>query len=250
MMEEKKKRGRPRTQKYWQEEEIQQSIIDFFTYRDERSFTKMYKYLYPLFKGSLYKQFTFSDHDMVNDILSETFISIYNKIGKLDPLEYPNVYNYLYTILTNTALQYIRTAKIVKFRNKEAYESYHDDLMQISYCDEEENIIKYDIILDIINNLEWEFRDFVIDKYVNHMKNPELVIKYEWPLSMVKNRAWQAINRIRQQYRIQVKGSKEKPIVSKPKSYRKTIENAIEHVRDCRKNGFEKVTKIKNKNGK
>ena len=77
---------------------------EFIDTGSEKSFTKLFNLLYPYFRHIL-KKYYVKDNDLVNDILSSTFESIYNSREKLEKDK--NVFNYMYTIMVNHTYWYL-----------------------------------------------------------------------------------------------------------------------------------------------
>lgn len=65
--------------------------------------------------------------------------------------------------------------------------------------------MKHEIALQCINDLPAKYRDLIVDKYVNNIKQIDLEEKYDMNLNTIKTRARKAVDLLNDLYRIRTK---------------------------------------------
>jgi len=172
---------------------LQQIALQFFTNRTDKNFTELVNRLKPGLSSYVYR--FLEDKETSNDIVSKTFITIWEKID-----QYNDKYNFstwVYTIAKNECLHYIRENK--KNISHEMLTENHSKLlklyspvenMNIELINQEEDIVVtlYNKTVEAINELKEPYKTVMIEREINNKKLHDIANDLNWKLSTVKTR--------------------------------------------------------------
>ena len=178
---------------------IDREIIDelglkFYKDRTNESFTEFYEYFHPVINNYIWKNFPVLS-SRINEVKSGFFFATFTNIEQFKP-------DYSFSawcsgILRNECLaNFNRKARKGKETlNRGHYpidENTFNDTIMISnieqWIEDEDTNFKLNILYRELNNLPPLYKDIMIDKYVNGLKNPELVVKYNLIEKTIKTR--------------------------------------------------------------
>jgi RNA polymerase sigma factor (sigma-70 family) len=199
----------------------------------ERAFKALYNALEPVMLRYLY---SFTKN---NDDSKEVFVLAMTKVSQNISMydEVKNAFStWVYTVVKYEAMQYVERARRtndvcyldivytiddVKERDDDSdiYSkllSTNKDRLAIevdfenfifSNKNEYDDITnkKYEIALQCINDLPEKYRNLIIDKYVNNIKQTELEERYDMNLNTIKTRSRKAVDLLNELYRIRTK---------------------------------------------
>lgn len=184
---------------------IQSLAIDFIQNKNGYTFKKLVDRLKPglmLFAG----KYVGGDRDLSNEIVSQTFINIWEKIE-----QYNSAYNFstwVYAIAKNEALGQLRLLK--KNLSHEQLTANHSSLLKVYstpvYMDlecvgpngEELTQHLYDLTIKEINLLEEPYKTVMYEREVNQKQLQDIAEHLEWNLNTVKTRLRKARQEIAQ----------------------------------------------------
>ena len=173
---------------------IQTIALDFVEKRDNDSFTILIDRLRPGLTSFVYRYI--QDRDLINEVLSQTFISIWEKID-----QYNSKYNFstwVYAIAKNEALGQIRVKN--KTLSHEKLTENHSRVLKmhspIDVLETEvigpvgENLIQqlYDASLNAIHNLREQYKTVMIERQINGKQLQKIADELGWNTSTVKTR--------------------------------------------------------------
>lgn len=177
------------------EESIQSLALNFIAEKNEIYFKKLIDRLKPgllLFAG----KFVGGDKDLCNEIVSQTFISVWEKIE-----QYNTQYNFstwVYAIARNEALGQLRTNK--RNLSHENLTENHSKLLKmyspLVYTDLEcvgpsgEELTKhlYDLTIEEIKLLDEPYRTVMYEREINNKQLQDIAVDLDWNLNTVKTR--------------------------------------------------------------
>ena len=173
---------------------IQTIALDFVEKRDNDSFSILIDRLRPGLTSFVYRYI--QDRDLINEVLSQTFISIWEKID-----QYKTKYNFstwVYAIAKNEALGQIRIKNKTLSHDK-LTENHSRVLKMYSPIDSletevigptGENLIQqlYDASLNAINNLREPYKTVMIERQINGKQLQKIADELGWNTSTVKTR--------------------------------------------------------------
>jgi len=173
---------------------IQTIALDFVEKRDNESFTVLIDRLRPGLTSFVYRYI--QDRDLINEVLSQTFISIWEKID-----QYKSKYNFstwVYAIAKNEALGQIRIKNKTLSHDK-LTENHSRVLKMHSPIDSletevigpvGENLIQqlYDASLNAIHNLREPYKTVMIERQINGKQLQKIADELGWNTSTVKTR--------------------------------------------------------------
>lgn len=173
---------------------IQSVALDFIEKKDNQTFSDLIDRLRPGLTSFVYKYV--QDRDVVNEVLSQTFISIWEKID-----QYNSKYNFstwVYAIAKNEALGQIRINNKTLSHEK-LTENHSKNLKLNSPTDEfetevigptgEELVQKlYDASVHAIYNLDEPYKTVMIEREVNRKQLQTIADELGWNTSTVKTR--------------------------------------------------------------
>jgi RNA polymerase sigma-70 factor (ECF subfamily) len=179
---------------YKKEKSIQILAIEFIEKRDNRSFSELVDRLKPgllLFSNKFV-----NDKDICQEIISQTFISVWEKID-----QYNNKFSFstwVYAIAKNEALGQLRLKK--KNLSHDRLSENHSKILKLYstpiYMDLEcmipngEELTKnlYDLTLMEINNLSEPYKKVMYEREINKKQLQLIAIDLGWNLNTVKTR--------------------------------------------------------------
>ena len=106
-------------------ESLQTIALDFVEKRNNSSYTKLINRLKPGLQSYVYKYI--KDRDICNEVLSQTFITVWEKIEQYKPVF--NFSTWVYTIARNEALGQIRGEK--RYISHEKLTENHSKILQM-----------------------------------------------------------------------------------------------------------------------
>jgi len=173
---------------------IQTIALDFVEKKDNDSFTILIDRLRPGLTSFVYRYI--QDRDLINEVLSQTFISIWEKID-----QYNSKYNFstwVYAIAKNEALGQIRV-KNKTLSHEKLTENHSRVLKMYSPIDSletevigptGENLIQqlYDASLNAIHNLREPYKTVMIERQINGKQLQKIADELGWNTSTVKTR--------------------------------------------------------------
>lgn len=173
---------------------IQSIALDFIEKKNNQTFSDLINRLKPGLSSFVYKYI--QDRDIINEVLSQTFISIWEKID-----QYNSKYNFstwVYAIAKNEALGQIRINNKTLSHEK-LTENHSKNLKLNSPTDEfntevigpagEELVQKlYDASISAIYNLDEPYKTVMIEREVNGKQLQKIADDLGWNTSTVKTR--------------------------------------------------------------
>lgn len=168
--------------------------------RAENEFNDLYMRLRPGIQN--YVSGFIKDPDVVDDVVSNTFIKLWTKIDQFNP-EF-SISTWLYRIARNEALGVLNTQS-----NKASLDQLNEFGVQITTAgtvmdteldadlfkserewleDDNEFQATLDAIYIAILDLDDKYRDICKDRLLNNIKYQDLAEKYDLPLQTIKNR--------------------------------------------------------------
>jgi RNA polymerase sigma-70 factor, ECF subfamily len=173
---------------------IQSIALDFIEKRDNASFAILMKRLKPGLNSYIYKYI--KDKDLCNEVLSQTFITIWEKIDQYNPKW--NFSTWVYAIAKNETLGQIRIKNKTMSHDKMT-ENHSKLLANFSpTCSINvecigptgEQLIQdlYDASLNAINNLKEPYRTVIFEREINQKQLQDIADQLSWNLSTVKTR--------------------------------------------------------------
>jgi RNA polymerase sigma-70 factor (ECF subfamily) len=189
---------------------VQTTALNFIEKKDNKSFTHLINRLKPGLTSFVYKYI--QDTDVINEVLSQTFISVWEKVD-----QYNSTYNFstwVYAIAKNEALGQIRNRN--KNLSHDKLTENHSKMLKLysptdSFNDEVvgptgEKLIQqlYDASLNAINGLKEPYKTVMIEREVNRKQLQTIADELGWNTSTVKTRLRKArkdiANNVRKHY--------------------------------------------------
>jgi len=189
---------------------VQVTALNFIEKKDNETFTNLIDRLKPGLTSFVYKYI--QDKDVINEVLSQTFISVWEKVD-----QYNSKYNFstwVYAIAKNAALGQIRNrnrnlshdkltenhSKILKMYAPT--DNFNDEV--IGPVGEELVQQLYDASLNAINKLKEPYKTVMIEREVNRKQLQTIADELGWNTSTVKTRLRKArkdiANNIKKQF--------------------------------------------------
>lgn len=174
---------------------IQTTALNFVEKRDNNTFSILMSRLKPGLKSFIYNRYI-QDVDLINEVISQTFISMWEKVE-----QYNTKYNFstwAYAIAKNEALGQIRINN--KTLSHEQLTENHSKLLKNSSPVENpeyevmapvgEELIQqlYDASLNAIQELKEPYRTVMIEREVNKKQLQTIATELGWNTSTVKTR--------------------------------------------------------------
>lgn len=176
-------------------ESLQSLALDFVAMRSEVSFKKLLDRMKPGLMLFV-KRFVGNDRDMCEEIVSQTFINIWEKIDQYNP-EY-NFSTWTYAIAKNEALGQLRQSKrnvsheqMVENQSKvlKLYSgAFYMDLECVGPRGNELTQYLYDLTIKEIHCLEEPYRTVMLQREVNKLQLQDIADELQWNLNTVKTR--------------------------------------------------------------
>jgi RNA polymerase sigma-70 factor (ECF subfamily) len=173
---------------------IQTIALNFIENKTNESFTMLINRLKPGL--SSFASYIVKDKDLTNEVLSHTFIAIWEKIHLYDT-KY-NFSTWAYAIAKNEALGLLRNKN--KNLSFDKYMNNHSRLLQLynpvfnmntevmGPTGEELTQKLYDASLSAINQLEEPYKTVMIEREINQKQLNDIADDLQWNLSTVKTR--------------------------------------------------------------
>jgi len=189
---------------------VQTTALNFIEKRDNETFSNLINRLKPGLTSFIYKYM--QDRDVINEILSQTFISIWEKVD-----QYNTDYNFstwVYAIAKNEALGQIRNRN-KNLSHDKLTENHSRILKMYSPTDSIESEVigpvgeeliqqLYDASLNAINSLKEPYKTVMIEREVNRKQLQTIADELGWNTSTVKTRLRKArkdiANKVKKQY--------------------------------------------------
>jgi RNA polymerase sigma factor (sigma-70 family) len=176
------------------ENSIQSIALDFLKRRNNTSFTKIISRLKPGLMSYTYKYV--QDRDLCKEIVSKTFISVWEKLDQYDS-KY-NFSTWVYAIAKNESLGQLR----VKNRNyshekltenhskllKEYSPVFNMDIEVIGPSGPELTRSIYEKALEQINSLDEPYKTVMVEREIRNKSLQKIASDLNWNLSTVKTR--------------------------------------------------------------
>lgn len=173
---------------------VQHMALDFIEKKDNNTYSILIERLKPGLYSYIYKYV--QDHDIISEILAQTFISAWEKID-----QYNSQYNFstwIYAIAKNEALGQLRTMnktvshdKLVEARSKVLQD--HSPVFEMEtefYAPTGEDVIKqlYDASVAFIEELPEPYKTVMFEREINQKQLGDIADMLGWNLSTVKTR--------------------------------------------------------------
>lgn len=173
---------------------VQSIALNFIEKRDNKSFTQLINRIKPGLNSFIYKYI--QDKDIINEVTSQTFISVWEKID-----QYNTNYNFstwVYAIAKNEALGQIRIKNksvshdtLSENNSKALLKSspvFNPEIEVIGPVGEEIIQELYDASLNAIQNLKEPYKTVMIEREVNKKQLHIIANELGWNTSTVKTR--------------------------------------------------------------
>jgi RNA polymerase sigma-70 factor, ECF subfamily len=173
---------------------IQNIALEFIENKNNETFTKIVNRLRPGLLSFAYKYV--KDRDLSNEVVSQTFISVWEKIDQYNPKF--KFSTWVYAIARNEALGIIRSGN--KTLSFDKYTDNHSRLLQIynpvfnmnTECiapiGEELSQQLFDASISAIHSLNEPYKTVMIERELNQKQLSDIAIDLGWNLSTVKTR--------------------------------------------------------------
>jgi len=173
---------------------IQTIALNFLENKSNRNFSLLIKRLTPGLYSFAYN--FVKDKDLANEVISQTFVAIWEKIDQYDT-KY-NFSTWAYAIAKNEALGILRNKN--KNLSLDKYSENHSKLLQlytpvstmniecIGPKGEELTKMLYDVSISAINNLDEPYKTVMIERELNQRQLTDIANHLGWNLSTVKTR--------------------------------------------------------------
>lgn len=173
---------------------VQTMALNFIEKKNNETYTALINRLKPGLSNFIYKYV--QDKDMINEILSQTFISAWEKID-----QYSADYNFstwIYAIAKNEALGQLRIMsktvshdKLTEARSKVLAE--HTPLVEMEtelYGPIGDDVVKqlYDASVSMMHELPEPYKTVMIEREINQKQLNDIADMLGWNLSTVKTR--------------------------------------------------------------
>lgn len=173
---------------------VQSIALNFIEKKDNKSFTQLINRIKPGLNSFIYKYI--QDKDIINEVTSQTFISVWEKID-----QYNTNYNFstwVYAIAKNEALGQIRIKNksvshdtLSENNSKALLKSspvFNPEIEVIGPVGEEIIQELYDASLNAIQNLKEPYKTVMIEREVNKKQLHIIANELGWNTSTVKTR--------------------------------------------------------------
>jgi len=176
------------------ENSIQAVALEFLEKRDNTTFRTLINRLKPGLISYTYKYV--KDMDLCQEIISKTFIAVWEKLDQYNP-KY-NFSTWVYAIAKNESLGQLRTKsrnlsheKLTENHSR-VLKSYSPiftmDIEVIGPSGDELTTVLYDKTIEEIEELEEPYRTVMIEREVNQKRLQDIAEDLDWNLSTVKTR--------------------------------------------------------------
>ena len=173
---------------------IQSIALEFIENKNNETFTKIVNRLRPGLLSFSYKYV--KDRDLSNEVVSQTFISVWEKIDQYNPKF--KFSTWVYAIARNEALGIIRSGN--KTLSFDKYTDNHSHLLQtyspvfnmntecMAPSGEELTQQLFDASISAIQELTEPYKTVMIERELNQKQLSDIAVDLGWNLSTVKTR--------------------------------------------------------------
>ena len=167
--------------------------LNFKENTNERNFNSLYFKIKPYLEDWISR---FVKGDQVSEILNDTMLVIWKKIGTFDPSK-SSFKTWVWTISKRICFNYLRKEKNKKTNSLDLMiEDYGFDIpYQNDSKFNKDKLLQ--IVLDEINSLDYKYKKFFIDVYKHNLDHKSISRKRNIPLHTVKNRLYYGRNKIK-----------------------------------------------------
>lgn len=172
---------------------LQAIALDFVQTKTEKTFAVLMNRLKPGLFSYVYN--FIKDKEATQDILSKTFIAIWEKSN-----QYNDKYNFstwAYAIAKNESLHYIRESN--KTVSREMLAENHSKILKLNspvdninielIDGDDDNVMNlYNETIKVIHSLDEPYRTVMIEREINQKKLQDIASDLDWNLSTVKTR--------------------------------------------------------------
>jgi len=173
---------------------VQTIALNFIEKKDNKTFTELINRIKPGLTSFVYKYI--QDRDIINEVISQTFISAWEKIDQYDT-KY-NFSTWIYAIAKNEALGQIRIKNknvshdMLSNNNSKALTKsspiFNPEIEVIGPSGEELIQRLYDVSLNAIKNLKEPYKTVIFEREVNKKQLHIIANELGWNTSTVKTR--------------------------------------------------------------
>ena len=157
----------------------------------EEIFTKIYNEQKP--RIELYLRTKISNEEVRNDIISETFIKVFQRMDETYKPEMSRITTWIHTIARNTLIDYIRKNKNcviseadLNDENNETKQFEFKDASEVTADKQLENNELADKIMDAFENIKPSYKEVAIQHFIYEQNYNEIANKLDIPLNTVK----------------------------------------------------------------
>jgi RNA polymerase sigma-70 factor (ECF subfamily) len=173
---------------------IQNIALEFIKNKNNETFTKIISRLKPGLLSFAYKYV--KDRDLSNEVVSQTFIIVWEKIDQYKP-EF-NFSTWVYAIAKNEALGILKAGN--KTLSLDKYTDNHSKVLQLynpvytmntecmSPVGEELTQQLFDVSISAIKELTEPYKTVMIERELNQKQLSDIAVDLGWNLSTVKTR--------------------------------------------------------------
>lgn len=173
---------------------IQNIALEFIEKRDNTSFKTLINRLKPGLTSFIYKYV--KDMDLTKEIISKTFISVWEKLDQYD-IKY-SFSTWVYAIAKNEALGQLRFKKR-NLSHEQLMENHSTvlrayspimnmDIEVIGPRGEELTKHLYNKAIQAINSLDEPYKTVMVEREINQKRLQDIAVDLDWNLSTVKTR--------------------------------------------------------------
>jgi len=172
---------------------IQRIAMDFVENKNEKTFSILLDRLKPGLNSFVYR--FLEDRDNANDVVSKTFITVWEKIEQYNTKF--NFSTWVYAIAKNECLHFIKESN--KTISHEMLTENHSKLLKlyspidninIELIDNKEDVFVslYKETVKVINSLDEPYKTVMIERELNNKKLQDIAKDLDWNISTVKTR--------------------------------------------------------------
>jgi RNA polymerase sigma-70 factor (ECF subfamily) len=145
--------------------------------------------LYATYEAQLkrYAEGLTHDYDQADDLVQEAFIRAADHAGLLEQLDGPQQRSWLYTVVKNRFIDYLRAAKRRQAKLQALAELVTRDEPSTEYAGE----------INLFERVPGRFKSLLIERYVQGLTSDEIALKLHVPAATVRSRIRLAISWLR-----------------------------------------------------
>ena len=176
----------------------EQSFLAGLKSRNEASFTKLYQDTVDMFYRYIKSHYNLPESS-IQDILSETYLKIWNNLSHLDDSK--KIFSYLWTILKNTAKDHFKSNREIAFSDinrtdeQEAFEDTIQDQSDLTELFETQ--FQSEVILQAMNQLDDKFQQVIFLKYIEWLDNDEIALQLDITEENIRQRLSRGLAKLR-----------------------------------------------------